>query len=125
PNAGIAPLAAPARAPERPAVPAPERGHPPVTASPAASPPSQAAPSSPAAPPPGDGRSLKPALATDGDDPWSRISMYAALGLAAAGAGLWLISRRKRPALASSSIEVIAQRSLGGKARIVWLSAGP
>jgi hypothetical protein len=37
-----------------------------------------------------------------------------------------MIRRRKGGNLAPhSSIEIIAQRSLGGKARIVWLSAGP
>jgi flagellar biogenesis protein FliO len=70
-------------------------------------------------------RSLDRGLAADRDDPWSRISMYGALGLAAAGAGVWLLRRRRiRPGGPAASIEVIAQRSLGGKARIVWLSAG-
>ncbi|TMQ12026.1 MAG: flagellar biosynthetic protein FliO [Deltaproteobacteria bacterium] len=77
-------------------------------------------PSASVAPP----RSLDQTLAADRDDAWSRISMYGALGLAAAGAGVWLLRRRRgRPGLAAS-IEIIAQRSLGGKARIVWLSAG-
>jgi flagellar biogenesis protein FliO len=68
---------------------------------------------------------LKQILAPEPDDAWSKISMYGALGLAAIGAGIWLIRRRKGGNVpAHSSIEVIAQRSLGGKARIVWLSAG-
>jgi flagellar biogenesis protein FliO len=69
-------------------------------------------------------RPLGQALATEGDDAWSRISMYAALGLGAAGLGVWLLRRRRARPGPAASIEVIAQRSLGGKARIVWLSAG-
>ncbi|HEY0481160.1 MAG TPA: flagellar biosynthetic protein FliO, partial [Kofleriaceae bacterium] len=84
----------------------------PATASP------PAAPAAPAA------RSLSQALAAERDDAWSKISMYGALGLGAAGAGLWLLRRRKARPGATASIEILAQRSLGGKARIVWLSAG-
>jgi flagellar biosynthesis protein FliO len=71
-----------------------------------------------------DTRSLRPALAGDRDDEWSKISLLAALGLAAAAGGVWLMRRRRARPGAPTSIEVIAQRSLGGKARIVWLSAG-
>ena len=68
---------------------------------------------------------LKQILAPEPDDAWSKISMYGALGLAAIGAGIWLMRRRKGGNIpAHSSIEILAQRSLGGKARIVWLSAG-
>jgi len=67
---------------------------------------------------------LSPSLASDRDDAWSKISLLAALGLAAAGGGVWLMRRRRGRPGAQTSIEVIAQRSLGGKARIVWLSAG-
>ncbi|HMG52984.1 MAG TPA: flagellar biosynthetic protein FliO, partial [Kofleriaceae bacterium] len=85
-------------------------------------PPAAAAPSAPAS----DARAVGQVLATDRDDVWSRISLYAALGLAAAGLGVWFLRRRRigvRPG-APASIDIIAQRSLGGKARIVWLSAG-
>jgi len=75
--------------------------------------------------PAGDGKLLKPALASDADDTWFKIAMYAALGLAAAGAGIWLLRRRRMNFTPPASIEIIAQRSLGAKARIVWLSAGP
>jgi hypothetical protein len=51
--------------------------------------------------------------------------MYAALGLGAAGFGIWWMRKRKDQLAPPASIEIIAQRSLGGKARIVWLSAGP
>lgn len=57
-------------------------------------------------------------------DPWSKITMYAAAGLALAGCAAWLVRRRKGLQAPGSTIDVIAQRSLGGKARIVWLSAG-
>jgi flagellar biogenesis protein FliO len=71
-----------------------------------------------------DGKALSQALASDPADAWSKISMYAALGLAAAGAGIWLMRRRRAGIAPPATIEIIAQRSLGGKARIVWLSAG-
>lgn len=57
-------------------------------------------------------------------DPWSNITMYAAVGLALAGCGVWMLRRRKATQPATTSIEVIAQKSLGGKAKIVLLSAG-
>jgi flagellar biogenesis protein FliO len=75
--------------------------------------------------PSADGKPLKQALASDADDTWFKIAMYAALGLAAAGAGIWLMRRRRLNFTPPASIEIIAQRSLGAKARIVWLSAGP
>ena len=85
---------------------------------------------SPAAPPaaakrPGDAPSLKQALVSETDDAWSKVTTYGALGLAAAGAGIWMMRRRKAHLATTATIEVIAQRSLGGKARILWLSAGP
>jgi hypothetical protein len=51
--------------------------------------------------------------------------MYAALGMALAGAGIWLLRRRRASLPPPATIEILAQRSLGGRARIVWLSAGP
>ena len=65
-----------------------------------------------------------PLLAAERDEGWSRASLYGMIGLAAAGAGAWLLRRRRAPGLASSTIEIVAQRSLGGKARVVWLTAG-
>lgn len=74
---------------------------------------------------PASGKSLHQALAGDRDDDWSKISLYAALGLGAAGAGAWVMRRRRgaHPD-AAASIDIIAQRSIGGKARLVWFSAG-
>ena len=84
-------------------------------------------PARPARPagPSGDPKSLKQTLASDTSDSWSKVSMYGAIGLAAAGAGIWLMRRRKAQLAPGASIDVIAQRSLGGKARILWLSVGP
>jgi MYXO-CTERM domain-containing protein len=56
-------------------------------------------------------------------DPWSTITLYGAIGLALAGAALW-ISRRRRGLSPASSIDVIAQRALGARAKVVWLAAG-
>ncbi|MEJ7600378.1 MAG: flagellar biosynthetic protein FliO [Kofleriaceae bacterium] len=57
-------------------------------------------------------------------EPSSNVTTYALLGLSAICVGAWFL-KRKRAALAPvSSIEVIAQRSLGAKAKIVWLTAG-
>jgi flagellar biogenesis protein FliO len=75
---------------------------------------------------PAGARPLAPALASDRDDEWAKISLYAALGLAAAGLGVWFMRRRRLgPPAPSAQIEIIAQRALGGRARIVWLGVGP
>jgi hypothetical protein len=97
----------------------------PVTAPATALPTASDAARDAAAKPTGDTRPLTRELASDPDERWSKISMYGAVGLAAAGAGIWLMRRRRGLLSPASTIEVIAQRSLGGKARIVWLSAGP
>ncbi|HEY4175545.1 MAG TPA: flagellar biosynthetic protein FliO [Kofleriaceae bacterium] len=52
------------------------------------------------------------------------FSMMIALGLAAVGCFAWMKRKKANPAEKGSSIEVIAQKSLGGKAKIVWLQAG-
>lgn len=66
-----------------------------------------------------------PRLAAEPEDAWMKLSGYGALGLAAAGVGVWLMRKRKANQAPVSTIEVLAQKSLGGKARIVWLAAGP
>jgi flagellar biogenesis protein FliO len=58
------------------------------------------------------------------DDASSKLAMYAALGLAAIGGGLWIMKKRKTAQVQTASIDVVAQRSLGGKTKIVWLTAG-
>jgi flagellar biogenesis protein FliO len=58
------------------------------------------------------------------DESWTKLSTYGAIGLAIAGIGAWILKRRRTQQPAVSTIDVIAQRSLGGKAKIVWFSAG-
>lgn len=99
--------------PPAPAAPPPSTS----PSAPDAAAPSVAAPPRQEAPPKSLARPAAP-------DPWSKITMYAAAGLALAGCAAWLVRRRKGLQAPGSPIDVIAQRSLGGKARIVWLSAG-
>lgn len=63
-------------------------------------------------------------LASAPPSPLSRPSVLAVLALAAIGGGVWLMRRRKGNPEAASSIDIIAQRSLGAKAKVVWLAAG-
>lgn len=69
---------------------------------------------------------VKPAAtaAPTKEDAWQKISMYGAIGLAAIGCGVWLLRRRKAQLGVVSTIDVIAQKSLGGKAKVVWFTAG-
>jgi len=83
-----------------------------------------AAPATPARAAPPAAHPLAQVLAPDRGDAWSQISIYAALGLALAGAGVWLLRRRRARPATIATIDVIAQRALGGKARVVWLRAG-
>jgi flagellar biogenesis protein FliO len=69
----------------------------------------------------------KPPIATapPAQSPFSQFSTIAALALAGIGCVGWVLRKRRKAQGSLSTIEVIAQRSLGGKARVVWLSAGP
>jgi hypothetical protein len=59
------------------------------------------------------------------DDAGGPAMTYGALGLALLVGAFWVIKRRKAGAApAVSTIDIVAQRSLGGKAKIVWLTAG-
>jgi len=58
------------------------------------------------------------------DDATSKLSMYIAAGLGAIGLGVWLLKRKKGVTATPSTIDVIAQRSLGGKAKVMWIAAG-
>jgi flagellar biogenesis protein FliO len=129
PAPGLGPRVEPAAPPPAPAAPPGPAAHPRSAADALAAPTSgsTAPPADHAAPPTAapPARPLSPALAADRGDAWSQISIYAALGLAIAGAGVWLMRRRRAlPGGAAASIEVLAQRTLGGKARVVWLRAG-
>jgi flagellar biogenesis protein FliO len=59
------------------------------------------------------------------EEPSSNSSFYAMAGLGVLGVGCWLWKKKKQgtqpPAM---QIEVVAQRSLGSKAKVVWLNAG-
>jgi flagellar biogenesis protein FliO len=59
------------------------------------------------------------------EEPSSNFSMYAMAGLGAIALGLYMF-KNKKAALApvASTIDVIATRSLGSKAKVVWLNAG-
>ncbi|HLL24083.1 MAG TPA: flagellar biosynthetic protein FliO [Kofleriaceae bacterium] len=54
----------------------------------------------------------------------TRLPTLLALMFAVVGCGLWMMKRRKNPPAQHNAIQILAQKSLGGKARIVWLSAG-
>jgi len=62
--------------------------------------------------------------APEQNDAWSKVTTYGAIGLAAAGVGVWLMRRKKAQPSATQTIELIAQRSLGAKAKMMWLAAG-
>jgi flagellar biogenesis protein FliO len=57
------------------------------------------------------------------DSGGSNLTLYALGGIGAIAAGVWLL-KKKKPAPPATSIEVIAQRALGGKAKMVWVSVG-
>ena len=57
------------------------------------------------------------------DDGSSPFTMMVAGALCLVGGGLWLAKRKKAKVAPGQTIDVVAQRSLGGKARIVWLNA--
>ncbi|HET9620670.1 MAG TPA: flagellar biosynthetic protein FliO [Kofleriaceae bacterium] len=72
-----------------------------------------------------DDRSLDHTLAPSTDTGWGSVIMYAVLGAGALAAGVWQVRRKRGPQGPLASIEILAQRSLGGRARLVWLTAGP
>ncbi len=59
------------------------------------------------------------------EEPSSNFSMYAMGGLGAIALGLYLFKKKKAAtAPVASTIDVVATRSLGSKAKVVWLNAG-
>lgn len=62
--------------------------------------------------------------AKSSDDAFSKLAMYGAVALVGIGVGGWLLKKRKAQQDPASTIDVIAQSSLGGKAKIVWFNAG-
>lgn len=121
--AAIAPAAATAPAVTPPAAP----GAPPATAAPTTATPAPAAalpralapaaPSAPAGP---------AAIAGGGSSRATGTRWWMVLaGLVLVGGGGVVLARRKRAiAVPENQLELIASRSLGGKARVVWMAAG-
>jgi flagellar biogenesis protein FliO len=67
----------------------------------------------------------KPAtLASEPETDWRSLLFALVAGGGTLAGGMWLMKRKKQRDGAVSTIEIVAQRSLGGKARVVWLSAG-
>jgi len=58
------------------------------------------------------------------DSPWASSSLLGALAVPALAAGVWLLKRRRTGQAPPPAIEMVAQRSLGNKAKVVWLAAG-
>lgn len=56
---------------------------------------------------------------------WASAIVYTILGAGALAAGIWHVRRKRGSNPPMASIEILAQRSLGGRARLVWLTAGP
>lgn len=124
--AAAAPVAAPLLA--RPTAADAAPATPPAATPSVATPPPPAVASAPAAAPSTTTPAAAPparvrvggAAATTGARWWMLL-----VGLALVGGGGALVARRKQKApVAASRIEVIDSRSLGGKARVVWLGAG-
>lgn len=76
--------------------------------------------------PPERAKPQKPEVKTPepNDDPWSKLAMYGAVGLAGVGCGSYLLKKKRANQGPLGTIDVIAQKSLGGKAKIVWFTAG-
>lgn len=66
----------------------------------------------------------KPFLAPE--EPSTNFSMYAMGGIGAIALGLYLFKKKKSvtAGTVASTIDVVATRSLGSKAKVVWLNAG-
>jgi flagellar biogenesis protein FliO len=63
-------------------------------------------------------------LASEPETDWKSLLFALVAGGGTLAGGMWLMKRKKQREGAASTIEIVAQRSLGGKARVVWLSAG-
>lgn len=102
-------------------VPVIERPAPPATgAAPAPAP----AATTPTAPPAADKTAPAPTTAAHAPEPRNNTPILLVLALAALGSGLWLKRRNRKAAEPTSSIEIVAQKALGAKAKIVWIRAG-
>jgi flagellar biogenesis protein FliO len=109
PAAVSAPAPAPVPAPVPVAAPAPA---PAPVAAPAPAPVAKAAPAKLSAPIPPEHRD------------WSGTGFYAIASLMALGGAAYFMKKKQKTATPAAAIDVIAQRTLGAKAKIVWLAAG-
>jgi flagellar biogenesis protein FliO len=55
---------------------------------------------------------------------WSGTGMYAIAAFGALGAAAYFMRKKKKSNEPVSTIDVVAQRGLGGKAKVMWLAAG-
>ena len=55
---------------------------------------------------------------------WSGTGMYALAALGALGTAAYLMKKKQKATVATSTIDGVAQRTLGSKAKVVWLAAG-
>jgi flagellar biogenesis protein FliO len=109
PAVKAAPLATPAPVA---AAPAPAPAPAPIAVAPAPTPmPAPAAKPSRAIPP-------------EQNRDWSGTGMYAIAAFGALGAAAYFMRKKKRANVPASTIDVVAQRGLGGKAKVMWLAAG-
>ncbi|MCX5742157.1 MAG: flagellar biosynthetic protein FliO [Proteobacteria bacterium] len=136
PAAPAAPTFGPAR-PEPTVAPEAPRMMGPTATAPLATEGAEPVPASDPRPAVGGAVPTKPATASI-DDPSARtakpvklqeqtgsgMQLVLAGGLCLVGLFTWLMRKRRASVPQGSTIEVVAQRSLGGKAKIVWLTAG-
>jgi flagellar biogenesis protein FliO len=76
------------------------------------------------APPHAAAKPAPTTLASEPETDWKSLVFALVAGGGTLAGGMWLMKRKKQRDGATSTIEIVAQRSLGGKARVVWLSAG-
>ena len=55
---------------------------------------------------------------------WSGTGFYAIASLMALGGAAYMMKKKQKSATTAAAIDVIAQRTLGTKAKVVWLAAG-
>jgi flagellar biogenesis protein FliO len=60
----------------------------------------------------------------EAESPMSKAKMLGLMAIVAIGCGFWLLKKRKKEAADQSTIEVLAQHSIGAKAKVVWIAAG-
>lgn len=97
----------------------------PVVTAPRAQPVAEPVATAPVVPPAKTNVAPKPPVARPAEGSSRTNSVIlGALALVALGCGMWLTRRNRNAAQASSKIDVIAQRALGPKAKIIWLRAG-